>query len=108
MPLKRSPEFRALRPRLVGEAPHPVFDSWLDDGFHFFVFLLALEGDGHDDRAEESAVAVFAMHPEKTDPVSAVTIIPTANGRQAEITNLIAPGGSYKVQLRPEPAEGDS
>ena len=61
VPLKRSPEFRTLRPRLAGEAPHPAVDSWLDDGFHFFVFQLAAENGNAS--ADGVALAVFAMHP---------------------------------------------
>ncbi|MGH2691120.1 MAG: hypothetical protein ACRDHM_01300, partial [Actinomycetota bacterium] len=58
-PLKRSREFRTLRPRLAGRAPHQPFDSWRDgDGFHFFVFALGDQGT----RAgtETVALAVFA------------------------------------------------
>jgi hypothetical protein len=96
--LKRSTEFRALRPRLAGRAPHPVFDSWLEDGFHFFVFVLDA-GQGVDGPRAEPGVAVFAMHPESPEPVSAVTIVPTESGRHAEIANLRPPGGSYIAPL---------
>jgi hypothetical protein len=103
VPLKRSPEFRKLRSRLAGAAPHPVYDSWLDDGFHFFVFVLAPRDDGDGVISDENGVAVFAMHPEKPDPVSAVTVIPSRNGVEAEVANLREPYGSYTVQLRREP-----
>jgi hypothetical protein len=98
--LKRSPEFRELRPRLAGSPPHPVADSWLDDGFHFFVFALKPEPNG-DGRPREAGAAVFAMHPESPEPVSAITVIPTPTGEQAEITNLSAPTGSYIAPLPP-------
>ena len=98
MPLKRSREFRALRPRLAGQAPHPVYDSWLEDGFHFFVFLLASERDASD---RDAGMAVFAMHPDQQDPVSAVTVVPTEASRTAEVTDL-REGGSYIAPL-PEP-----
>jgi hypothetical protein len=98
VPLKRSPEFRALRPRLTGSAPHPVFDSWLDDGFHFFVFVLAPAQDGRG-AAAEGGYAVFAMHPESAEPVSAVTLFATESGRDVEITDLRPPGGSYIAPL---------
>ena len=98
MPLKRSVEFRTLRPRLAGRAPHPVFDSWLEDGFHFFVFALAPAQTG-DGVRRDGGVAVFAMHPESPDVISAVTIVPTESGAHAEITNLRAPGGSYIAPL---------
>ena len=98
VPLKRSAEFRRLRPRLAGGAPHPVADSWLDDGFHFFVFALEPQANG-DGRPGEAGAAVFAMHPESPEPVSAITVIPTRTGDQAEITNLRAPTGSYIATL---------
>jgi hypothetical protein len=103
MPLKRSPEFRDLRPRLAGSPPHPVADSWLDDGFHFFVFALKPEPNG--DGPREAGAAVFAMHPESPEPVSAITVIPTPTGEHAEITNLSAPTGSY---LAPLPGDAGS
>jgi hypothetical protein len=96
--LKRSREFRTLRRQLAGRAPHPVYDSWLDEGFHFFVFVLAPVDRGDGSRAE-GGVAVFAMHPESPEPVSAVTIVPTQTDRHAEITNIKEPGGSYIAPL---------
>jgi hypothetical protein len=99
VPLKRSREFRKLRPRLAGKAPHPVFDSWLDDGFHFFVFQLAQTNSTA--AAAGAGVAVFAMHPDQAEPVSAVTVVPTETGAHAEITDL-REGGSYTAPL-PEP-----
>jgi hypothetical protein len=95
-PLKRSPEFRALRPRLAGKPPHPVYDSWLDDGFHFFVFRLAAP----DDQPGDPGLVVFAMHPEQHGPVSAVTVVPTEDGTEAEITNVAEPTSSYRAPLR--------
>jgi hypothetical protein len=104
VPLKRSPEFRALRPRLTGKAPHPVYDSWLDDGFHFFVFVLAPPQDGKG-AAAEGGYAVFAMHPESAEPVSAITLFATETGREVAITDLRPPGGSHIAPL-PEPSPG--
>jgi hypothetical protein len=96
--LKRSPEFRALRHRLAGTAPHPVYDSWLDEGFHFFVFVLASNGNT-ESGAERTSFAVFAMHPESPELVSAVAVVPTESGAEAEITNPRRPGGSYFAPL---------
>ena len=95
LPLKRSAEFRTLRGRLSGAPPHPVYDSWLDDGFHFFVFLLALVDSSGRAEDGQAGYAVFAMHPESTEPVSAVTVVPQPSGDVAEVTNLRPPGGSY-------------
>ena len=75
-----------------------MFDSWLEDGFHFFVFALAPQGSG-DGATRDGGVAVFAMHPESPDLVSAVAIVPTESGSHAEITNLREPGGSYIAPL---------
>jgi hypothetical protein len=83
-----------LRPRLAGHAPHPVYDSWLDEGFHFFVFLLAPVSGEH---VADAGVAVFAMHPDQAEPVSAVTVVPAENGA-AEVTDL-REGGSYTAPL---------
>jgi len=98
VPLKRSAEFRGLRPRLAGSAPHPVADSWLEDGFHFFVFGLKPRADG-DDPSSDGGVAVFVMHPESPDPVSADTVVPTETGEHAEIRNLRGPVSSYITPL---------
>jgi hypothetical protein len=94
-PLKRSREFRGLRPRLAGRPPHPVYDSWLDDGFHFFVFQLAPRAE----TAGAAGVAVFAMHPDQRDPVSAVTVVPTDTGSHAAVTDLRDPANSYIAPL---------
>jgi hypothetical protein len=80
-----------------------VYDSWLDDGFHFFVFILAPDGDGAGAKAQ-SRFAVFAMHPESPEPVSAITVVPNDSGTEAEITNLQPPGGSY---IAPFPLHGE-
>ena len=98
MPLKRSAEFRKLRSRLAGRAPHPVADSWIDDGFHFFMFGLAPASSGQSPRAD-GGVAVFAMHPESPGPISAISVVPTESADHAEITNLREPGGSYIAPL---------
>lgn len=104
-PLKRSPEFRALRPRLAGKAPHPLYDSWLDDGFHFFVFQLVPEAGRV---ATQAGLAVFAMHPDVKGSASAVTVVPTEDGKQAEITDLKKEGSSYVAPLPPEAPTPDN
>lgn len=105
MPLKRSPEFRGVRALLAGTAPHPVLDSWQDDGFHFFVFALDWAG-----RPQEIPVAVFAMHAESDGPVSAVTVTPTVAGTHAQVANLREPFDTYTAPLpryQVVPANGD-
>ena len=53
---------------MAGAAPHPVWDSWLDDGFHFFVFQLAPDGGR---TVATAGLAVFAMHSSQPEPISA-------------------------------------
>jgi len=73
----------------------------LDDGFHFFVFQLA--PDGNSTQALTAAgVAVFAMHPDQAEPISAVTVIPAETAGHAEITDL-REGGSYVAPLPDQP-----
>lgn len=86
-----------MRKRLAGKAPHPVVDSWLDDGFHFFVFQL--DAETNEAYAEQIALAVFAMHPDQREPVSAVTVVPTPDGRYARITDVRDPDNSYVAPL---------
>jgi hypothetical protein len=102
-PLKRSHQYRQLRPRLLGKPPHPVFDSWLDDGFHFFVFQLR-PGPGRPEAL--TGLAVFAMHPDmEGGPVSAITVEPTEDGHSAEITDLRLEGSTYVAPLPQPPTE---
>jgi hypothetical protein len=75
-----------------------VFDSWLDDGFHFFVFALTAADNGGG-VTRDAGVAVFAMHPESQGVVSAVTVVPTESNSHARVTNLRDPGGSYIAPL---------
>jgi hypothetical protein len=104
VPLKRSKEFRALRPRLAGSPPHPVFDSWFENDFHFFAFVLAPNQDAGP--KAEGGLAVFTMHRSTKDPVAAVAVVPTGKPNEAEITNLREPGGSYIAPIRPESDNG--
>lgn len=98
-PLKRTAIFRSLRPRLAGGAPHPVFDSWLDDGFSFFAFQLLPEPDVE---AAGAGLAVFAMHPEMENPVSAIEVTPTVSGMHARITDLKGEVAAYIAPFKPE------
>jgi hypothetical protein len=105
-PLKRSAEYRGLRPRVADLRP---LDHWQEEGLHFFVFPLR-----HDDPAPangsgpsggsatspEPPVAVFAMHPEERAPVSAVVVTPVAGG-EARVLDLRRPESAYTAPYPP-------
>jgi hypothetical protein len=97
VPAKRSPEYRAIRPRVAQLAP---VDSWQEDGLHFFVFRLKPRDEVL--VAEELApLAVFAMHPDSAAPTSAVVVTPSADKTQAEVRDLRASDSAYTVPLPP-------
>src|SRR5262249_14969832 len=90
-PLKKSPEYRAIRPRVA--SPRAV-DSWPDEGVHFFVFRLnPVEGAAA--APDDPPVVVFAMHPEELAPVSAVVVTPKPGGEEAEVVDLREPRSAY-------------
>jgi hypothetical protein len=94
VPLKRSAEYRAIRPRVAD--PHHL-DSWQQDGFHLFVFQLRPSDGGP---PAEAPVVVFTMHPEYPGPLSAVVVSPSSAG-VIEVADLSHPGASYTLP-RPE------
>ncbi len=107
VPLKRSPEFAAIRRRVAD--PHHS-DACVEDGLHFFVFQLhPAEGattslPGANGRAPgltaaQAPVAVFAMDPQSTTPHSAVVVTPGPDGAEAEITDLREPGRRYTAPV---------
>ena len=107
VPLKRSPEFAAIRRRVAD--PHHS-DAWVEDGLHFFVYRLhpaegaapgAPGANGSAPRlsAARAPVAVFAMHPEFAAPVSAVVVTPSPGGAEAEIRDLRAPDNVYTAPV---------
>jgi hypothetical protein len=83
--LKRSREYRALRPRVAELKP---IDSWIQEGLHFFVFQLKPE-----DGLPEAPVAVFAIEPLAQEVVSAVAISSQPNGASPEVHDLRAASG---------------
>jgi hypothetical protein len=91
VPLKRSREYRTVRKRVADLRP---IDAWEQEGFHFFVFVLRT-ADGADVTLPEPPVAVFAMHPEVQEPVSAVVVTPSSDGAEAEIRNVREPDSAY-------------
>jgi hypothetical protein len=54
---------------------------------------------GPDGVSCDGAVAVFAMHSQSAEPVSAVTVVPVDSGTRAQITDLRPPGDSYIAPL---------
>ena len=93
--VKKSPEYRTLRPRVAN--PKPT-DSWQEDGLHFFVFQLRA-ADGAEISPDEAPVAVFTMHPEEPAPIAVVVVTPGLNGEVAEIVNLRQPENAYTVPV---------
>jgi hypothetical protein len=97
-PLKASAEFASIHARLVSD--HHL-DSWQEDGFHFFVFQLrAINGpwNGHATTLEPP-VAVFVMHPDQQEPVSAIVATPLPDGQEAEIQDLRNPDTVYQAPM---------
>ncbi len=93
VPLKKSPEYRVLRPRIANPK---AIDSWQEDGLHFFVFALRDEAGG-----AEPPVAVFTMHPEEPAPLSVVVVTPSPDGKEAEVLDLRQPDSAYSAPLPP-------
>ncbi|HEX6508016.1 MAG TPA: hypothetical protein VF221_10320 [Chloroflexota bacterium] len=93
-PLRRSQEYGAIRHRLTDVQP---IDSWLEDDLHFFVFGL-LASDGADMNGD-GPTAVIAMHPESTEPVSAIVVTPDPASHQAEIADLREASLTYTAPL---------
>jgi hypothetical protein len=91
VPLKRSPEYRQIHPRLAGIQP---IDSWLELDHHFFVFQLK---EAPDFVGPEPPVAVFAMHPDQPTPVSVVVVEPSQNGEHAWVRDLHDPDKPYNA-----------
>ncbi len=105
VPLKRSPEFAAIRRRVAD--PHHS-DAWVEDGLHFFVFQLhplegasppPTNGSAPGRRAAQAPVAVFAMHPESSTVHSAAVVTPGPHGGEAEIMNLREPDSVYTAPV---------
>jgi hypothetical protein len=91
VPLKRSSEYRTVRQRVA--SPRPI-DTWFDKELHFFVFQLhSVNGNGNG--AVEPPVAVFTMHPEAPEPISAVVVTPSPDGAEAEVLDLRQPERAY-------------
>jgi hypothetical protein len=96
LPLKRSREYGAIRKRVADLRP---VDSWQADQLHFFVFALRPEENAP--ATPEAPVAVFAMHAESTEPLSAVVVTPSLDGVQAEVRSLREPDNVYATPFPP-------
>jgi hypothetical protein len=94
-PLKKSPEYRAIRPRVA--SPRAI-DSWQEDGLHFFVFQLRA-ANGVESSLADPPVAVFCMHPQAATPISVVVVTPSPSGEEAEIMNLRDPESVYTAPV---------
>jgi tetratricopeptide (TPR) repeat protein/glycosyltransferase involved in cell wall biosynthesis len=92
-PLRRSQAYRAIRDRVASDQPS---DSWEQDGLHLFVFQV-LPADGA--VLPEPPVAVFTMHPELAEPLSAVLVTPRPDGAEAEIVELCDFGAGYVAPI---------
>ena len=62
------------------------------------MFVLRV-ADGTDLVLPEPPVGVFAMHPEETEPVSAVVVTPGTNGAEAEVRDVLDPDSAYTVPI---------
>jgi hypothetical protein len=96
VPLKRSREYGAIRKRVADLRP---VDSWQEDQVHFFVFALRPEDNAP--ATPEPPLAVFAMHRESTEPVSAVVVTASPDGAQAEVRSLREPETVHMMPLPP-------
>jgi hypothetical protein len=79
-----------------------ILDSWQEDGLHFFVFPLKSTNGATDHGAEiEPPVAVFVMHADQEEPVSAIMVTPLPGGEDAEIRDLRTPDMVYEAPMSP-------
>jgi hypothetical protein len=91
VPLKKSPEYRTIRPRIANPK---AIDSWQEEGLHFFIFELK-PANGAAVDPSKTPVAVFTMHPEEPAPISVVVVTPSTSGAEAEVEDLRQPERAY-------------
>jgi hypothetical protein len=83
-----------VRPRLASPTP---FDSWEDEGLHYFVFQMQPE-----DAAvvgAEPPVAMFTMRRDDTVPAGVLVIALAPEGDAALVTDLRHPTQAQRVPL---------
>ena len=90
VPLKRSRTYGTIRPRVADLRP---VDSWQQEGLHLFVFQLRADGANGVADTPESPVAVFAMHPDSKEPVSAIVVRSIPGGQFAEVKDVLPKTG---------------
>ena len=83
-----------MRPRLSSPAP---FDSWEDEGLHYFVFQMKPEAGAA--AGAEPSVALFTMRRNETDPAGALVVALDPGGDEAVLTDLRQPGQTQRVAL---------
>jgi tetratricopeptide (TPR) repeat protein/glycosyltransferase involved in cell wall biosynthesis len=93
--IRKSREYAAIADSVA--QPLPI-DSWLQDDLHFYVFQLNGE-TGPGNNQIEPPTAVFTMHPDLSEPVSAVVVTPRADGQEAEIRDLRESHQAYTAPL---------
>ena len=108
VPLKKSPEYRTLRPRIANVQ---AIDSWQEEGLHFFVYALK-PPDAGGVNPSDPPVAVFTLHPEEPTPISVVVVTPSADGAEAEVVDVRQPDRAYTAPYsgngQPAPPTGDA
>lgn len=83
---KRSPAYRALRPRVMH--PYPS-DSWYDDGCAFIVFDLHPTPDGRQPDAGRTARALFVLAAASGELLAARVVEVGGAGEVARVDDLV-------------------
>ena len=105
VPLKKSPEYRAVRARLAGPAPT---DSWEDEGLHYFVFQMRAEEGAP--QGAEPPVALFIMRHGEPGPASVLIIAMEPDGDYAVVTDLrraLSPGQQREIDYWQDRLQSD-
>lgn len=94
--LKRSPEYRLIRRRVVHPKP---LDAWQLNCEHYFVFELRPEKGGAA-TTTATTFALFKMRWQDNGPASAYT--PSPDGKHTEVSDVRQPDKVHVVPLAPE------
>ncbi len=92
-PLKRSPEYRAMRRQ--GSGPTPL-DTWRFDGLHYFLFPMVPQKD------DMEAYALFTMRWEDDGPVAALIMTPQPDKKQVRVIDIRQPEVVQQLALSAE------